>query len=38
MDFATSMRGHPDQIEGPAAFLEKRQPHWQPAAAALEAL
>jgi enoyl-CoA hydratase/carnithine racemase len=32
MDFAVSMRNHPDQTEGPRAFLEKRQPHWQPLA------
>ena len=25
-----SMWGHPDQIEGPAAFAEKRAPRWQP--------
>ena len=25
-----SLWGHPDQIEGPAAFAEKREPHWQP--------
>jgi hypothetical protein len=24
------MWGHPDQTEGPAAFVEKRQPRWQP--------
>jgi len=24
-----SMWGHPDQAEGPAAFAEKREPHWQ---------
>jgi enoyl-CoA hydratase len=26
----TSMWGHPDQAEGPAAFAEKREPKWQP--------
>lgn len=25
-----SMWGHPDQIEGPRAFAEKREPAWQP--------
>jgi enoyl-CoA hydratase len=25
-----TMWGHPDQTEGPAAFVEKRQPRWQP--------
>ncbi len=25
-----SMWGHPDQAEGPAAFTERREPHWQP--------
>jgi enoyl-CoA hydratase len=25
-----SMWGHPDQIEGPRAFAEKREPHWEP--------
>jgi enoyl-CoA hydratase len=25
-----SMWGHPDQEEGPRAFAEKREPHWQP--------
>jgi enoyl-CoA hydratase len=24
------MWGHPDQIEGPAAFADKREPRWQP--------
>jgi enoyl-CoA hydratase/carnithine racemase len=24
------MWGHPDQTEGPAAFVEKRPPRWQP--------
>jgi hypothetical protein len=23
-----SMWGHPDQVEGPAAFAEKREPRW----------
>jgi enoyl-CoA hydratase/carnithine racemase len=23
-----SMWGHPDQVEGPAAFAEKREPQW----------
>jgi enoyl-CoA hydratase/carnithine racemase len=32
MDFAVSMQNHPDQTEGPRAFLEKRRPHWQPLA------
>jgi enoyl-CoA hydratase len=22
------MWGHPDQVEGPAAFAEKREPQW----------
>jgi enoyl-CoA hydratase/carnithine racemase len=26
----TSMWGHPDQDEGPRAFVEKREPRWQP--------
>jgi enoyl-CoA hydratase len=26
----TSMWGHPDQAEGPAAFAERREPQWQP--------
>jgi enoyl-CoA hydratase len=25
-----SMWGHPDQVEGPLAFSEKREPNWQP--------
>src|SRR3954471_21270903 len=25
-----SMWGHPDQVEGPLAFAEKREPEWQP--------
>jgi enoyl-CoA hydratase len=25
-----SMWGHPDQVEGPLAFAEKREPNWQP--------
>jgi enoyl-CoA hydratase/carnithine racemase len=25
-----SMWGHPDQVEGPAAFAEKREPEWKP--------
>jgi enoyl-CoA hydratase len=25
-----SMWGHPDQVEGPAAYAEKRPPNWQP--------
>lgn len=25
-----SMRGHPDQLEGPRAFLAKREPRWEP--------
>jgi enoyl-CoA hydratase/carnithine racemase len=25
-----AMWGHPDQEEGPRAFAEKREPHWQP--------
>ncbi len=29
-DQLTSMWGHPDQAEGPAAFAEKREPRWQP--------
>ncbi len=28
------MWGHPDQIEGPAAFVEKREPRWAPLEAA----
>jgi enoyl-CoA hydratase len=24
-----SMWGHPDQIEGPLAFTERREPRWQ---------
>ncbi|HSS10336.1 MAG TPA: enoyl-CoA hydratase/isomerase family protein [Acidimicrobiales bacterium] len=28
-----SLWGHPDQEEGPRAFVEKRQPIWQPSAA-----
>ncbi|WP_319453327.1 MULTISPECIES: enoyl-CoA hydratase/isomerase family protein [unclassified Mycobacterium] len=28
--FVTDMRGHPDQTEGPRAFLAKRPPQWQP--------
>jgi hypothetical protein len=24
------MWGHPDQVEGPLAFSEKREPNWQP--------
>ncbi len=26
----TGLWGHPDQIEGPAAFAEKREPEWMP--------
>jgi enoyl-CoA hydratase/carnithine racemase len=26
------MWGHPDQVEGPAAFTERREPEWQPLA------
>jgi enoyl-CoA hydratase/carnithine racemase len=29
-----SVWGHPDQVEGPAAFAERREPRWQPPAAA----
>jgi enoyl-CoA hydratase/carnithine racemase len=25
-----AMWGHPDQIEGPRAFAEKREPSWRP--------
>jgi enoyl-CoA hydratase/carnithine racemase len=25
-----SLWGHPDQTEGPLAFVEKREPRWQP--------
>jgi hypothetical protein len=27
------MWGHPDQVEGPAAFAEKREPQWAALAA-----
>jgi enoyl-CoA hydratase len=29
-DELVSMWGHPDQTEGPKAFAEKREPHWEP--------
>jgi enoyl-CoA hydratase/carnithine racemase len=25
-----AMWGHPDQTEGPLAFIERREPDWQP--------
>lgn len=30
-DMVKAHRGHPDAIEGPRAFVEKRQPRWAPA-------